>query len=94
MAWSPNPKGEYSISSGYQELDRMKHGGEEVLWWKNVMNKFALPNVISFPGLLQTMDASLATICVSEDFRDHQGVSIVVIVKNVLPIYFSNALFP
>lgn len=41
LAWSPNPKGVYTISSGYQGLLSQRLDAVEVHWWKNVWNKFS-----------------------------------------------------
>ena len=41
LAWSPNPKGVYSVSTGYQVLLSQQLAGREVHWWKKVWNKFS-----------------------------------------------------
>lgn len=43
LSWSPNPKGVYSVASGYQFLLSHRLEGVEVQWWKKVWNKFSSP---------------------------------------------------
>ena len=48
LAWSPNPKGVYIVSAGYQEFLSQQGVGEEVHWWKKVWNKFSWPKCNCF----------------------------------------------
>lgn len=41
LAWSPNPKGVFIVSSRYQELLFCRLEGREVHWWKCVWNNFS-----------------------------------------------------
>ena len=52
LAWSPNPKGTYTVSSGYQELVSQQYVGGEVQWWKRVWNKFSWPKCNCFTWTL------------------------------------------
>lgn len=52
LAWSPSPKGKFSVAQGYATLDRNLHGLEEVRWWKKVWNNFSWPKCNVFLWLL------------------------------------------
>ena len=52
LAWSPNPKGTYTMSSGYQELLSQQYAGGEVQWWKKVWNKLSWPKCNCFTWML------------------------------------------
>ena len=48
LAWTHNPKGVYSVASGYQVLLAQKLTGAEVHWWKRVWNKLSWPKCNCF----------------------------------------------
>lgn len=52
LAWSPNPKGTYTVSSGYQALLSQQFAGGEVHWWKRVWNNFSWPKCNCFSWTL------------------------------------------
>ena len=52
LAWSPNPKGVYTVSFGYQELLSQQLVGGEVQWGKKVWNKFSWPKCNCFTWTL------------------------------------------
>ena len=41
LAWSPSPKGKFTVAQGYAILDRNLHGQAEVHWWKKVWSSFS-----------------------------------------------------
>ncbi|XP_059066340.1 uncharacterized protein LOC131061549 [Cryptomeria japonica] len=52
LAWSPNPKGTYTVSSGYQALLSQQFASGEVHWWKRVWNNFSWPKCNCFSWTL------------------------------------------
>jgi len=52
LACNPNLKGVYSVTSGYQVLDRQKFGMKNSPWWKFVWNKFGWPKCNYFLWLV------------------------------------------
>lgn len=43
LAWSPNPKGTYTVASRYSRLMSSKMVLPEIQWWKTVWNKLSWP---------------------------------------------------
>lgn len=41
LAWFPNPKGIFTVASGYREILNQRLEGREVHWWKQVWNIFS-----------------------------------------------------
>ncbi|XP_059064039.1 uncharacterized protein LOC131856346 [Cryptomeria japonica] len=52
LAWSPNPKGEYTVASGYRELLSHRVDGDEIQWWKKIWNKSSWPKCNCFVWIL------------------------------------------
>ncbi|XP_057871389.2 uncharacterized protein LOC131077832 [Cryptomeria japonica] len=52
LAWSPSPKGNYTVAQGYAMLDRNLHGPAEVPWWRKVWNNFSWPKCNFFLWLV------------------------------------------
>ena len=52
LAWSPNPKGTYTVASGYSRLMSKKMDMPEVQWWKRVWNKLSWPKCNCFIWML------------------------------------------
>lgn len=53
LAWLPNPKGTFTIASGYQKLLSQQLNGMEVQWWKFLWKKNSWPKYNFF---VWTMD--------------------------------------
>ena len=52
LAWSPSPKGKFTVAQGYAILDRNLHGQAEVHWWKKVWSSFSWPKCNFFLWVL------------------------------------------
>jgi ribonuclease HI len=52
LAWDSDPKGKFSVASGYAVLDKQLSGSTENSWWKKVWNKFAWPKCNFFSWLV------------------------------------------
>ena len=52
LAWSPSPKGRFTVAQGYATLDKNLHDLAEVNWWKKAWSFFSWPKCNFFVWLL------------------------------------------
>lgn len=90
LAWCLNPKGVFTVASGYQELLAHRLNGEEVHWWKYVWNKFSWSKCNCFVWTLAWNRYLTWEIFRSVVFMARPYVFCVVLVKRIIHTYSSN----